>query len=132
MLPDAGRAEGLPHLVGGLGDLRPAIRARRPLAPRVDLIEDRQGAEAGPDRLVGLAVQYRHAMEKSVGKLGPAVAQRMRHWLQDEDFAGVRGPEALGKLPEDERQEWQKLWQEVEALRQSATRQPAAASSARP
>jgi hypothetical protein len=44
----------------------------------------------------------------------------MRHWLQDGDFAGVRGPEALGKLPEAERKEWEKLWQEAEALRQSA------------
>jgi hypothetical protein len=41
-------------------------------------------------------------MEKSAGKSGPAIAQRMQHWLKDDDFAGVRGPEALGKLPEAE------------------------------
>jgi hypothetical protein len=75
---------------------------------------------------------YRQLMEKSADKAGPAVAQRMQHWLGDEDFAGVRGPESLGKLPEAERKEWQKLWEDVEALRQSAARQPTAASSARP
>ena len=40
----------------------------------------------------------------------------MQHWQQDTDFAGVRGPEALAKLPEAERQEWQKLWAEVAEL----------------
>jgi len=36
----------------------------------------------------------------------PAVQQRMQHWQQDKDFAGVRGPEALAKLSEDEGKEW--------------------------
>jgi tetratricopeptide (TPR) repeat protein len=58
---------------------------------------------------------YRQVMEKSAGKAGPAVAERMQHWLQDTDFAGVRGAEALGKLPEAERQDWQKLWADVAA-----------------
>jgi tetratricopeptide (TPR) repeat protein len=49
-----------------------------------------------------------------------AVKQKTRHWLGDRDFAGVRGPDALGRLPEAERRDWQQLWQEVEALRQRA------------
>jgi hypothetical protein len=44
----------------------------------------------------------------------------MQHWQQDEDFAGIRGA-ALGQLPEAEREEWQTLWQEVEALRKDTT-----------
>jgi Tfp pilus assembly protein PilF len=56
---------------------------------------------------------YRQLMEKSAGKAGPAIAQRMQHWLQDADFAGVRGAEALAKLPEGERQSWQQLWADV-------------------
>jgi hypothetical protein len=56
----------------------------------------------------------------------------MQHWLQDDDFAGVRSTEALARLPKGERQEWEKLWQEVNALRQLATERPAAASYARP
>jgi tetratricopeptide (TPR) repeat protein len=45
-----------------------------------------------------------------------AVRQQMQHWQEDTDFAGVRGPAALGKLPADERPAWQKLWVEVAAL----------------
>jgi serine/threonine-protein kinase len=56
---------------------------------------------------------YRQLMEKFAGKPHPAVAQRMQHWLQDDDFAGVRGAEALGKLPEGERQPWQQMWADV-------------------
>jgi serine/threonine-protein kinase len=59
-------------------------------------------------------------MNKLAGKAGPVIAQRMQHWLADTDFAGLRGEQALAKLPEAERQAWQKLWQEVELLRRSA------------
>jgi serine/threonine-protein kinase len=41
------------------------------------------------------------------------VAQVLQSWLADPDFARVRESEALAKLPEAERQAWQKLWQEV-------------------
>jgi serine/threonine protein kinase/Flp pilus assembly protein TadD len=75
---------------------------------------------------------YRQVLEKSQGKAGPAIAERLQHWLQDNDFAGVRGADALARLPEGERQGWEKLWQESEALRQRAAQRPAAASSARP
>jgi serine/threonine protein kinase len=56
---------------------------------------------------------YRQVMEKSAGKAGPMIAQRMQHWLQDGDFAGVRGDNALAKLPEEERPAWRKLWADV-------------------
>jgi serine/threonine protein kinase/Flp pilus assembly protein TadD len=75
---------------------------------------------------------YRQVLEKSQGKAGPAIAERMQHWLQDNDFAGVRGADVLARLPKGERQEWEKLWQESEALRQRAAQRPTAASSARP
>jgi hypothetical protein len=42
--------------------------------------------------------------------------QRRQH---DPDFAGVRG-DALAELPEAERQEWQKPWDDVGALRKRA------------
>jgi hypothetical protein len=42
----------------------------------------------------------------------------MQHWQRDTDFAGVRGADALSRLRQGERLDWQKLWQEVEALRQ--------------
>jgi hypothetical protein len=43
-----------------------------------------------------------------------AVAHGMQDWLGQAYFDGVRGPEALAKLPEAERQAWQRLWTEVE------------------
>jgi tetratricopeptide (TPR) repeat protein/serine/threonine protein kinase len=60
------------------------------------------------------------------------VQRRMQNLLKDEDVAGVRDPEALAHLPDGERQEWNKLWKEVEALRQRAAQLPGTASSARP
>jgi serine/threonine protein kinase/Flp pilus assembly protein TadD len=56
---------------------------------------------------------YRQVMAKSAGKAGPMIAQRMQHWLKDDDFTGVRSETALAKLPEDERRAWQKLWADV-------------------
>jgi serine/threonine-protein kinase len=41
------------------------------------------------------------------------VTKVLRHWLTDADLAGVRGPEALAKLPEAERRPWQELWGRV-------------------
>jgi hypothetical protein len=52
-------------------------------------------------------------VEKDGKKARPTVAGILRHWLDDADFAGVRGLETLGKLPEAERQQWQKLWNDV-------------------
>ena len=56
-------------------------------------------------------------MDKSAGKAGPEIAQRMQHWLADTDFTGVRVAEAIARLPEKERGDWQKLWEEVEAMK---------------
>jgi tetratricopeptide (TPR) repeat protein len=52
-------------------------------------------------------------MEKEPDKTGPVLRKTLQHWQQDTDFAGVRGPEALAKLPDAERLEWQKLWADV-------------------
>jgi tetratricopeptide (TPR) repeat protein len=46
----------------------------------------------------------------------PAAARALRHWLRCRAFAGVRGPAALARLPEAERRDWQRLWEEIEAL----------------
>ncbi len=75
---------------------------------------------------------YQQAMEKTAGKAGTEIGQRMQHWLQDGDFAGVRGDQALAKLPQAERKDWEELWKQVEALRQRAAERPKSAGSARP
>jgi hypothetical protein len=59
-------------------------------------------------------------LEKDGNKAGPNVAGNMRHWLADADFAGVRGLDALGKLPESERPPWQKLWNDVADVQKRA------------
>jgi tetratricopeptide (TPR) repeat protein len=75
---------------------------------------------------------YRRDLEKIPDKAGGAATQRMQHWLQDNDLAGVRDGDALGKLPEAEHEDWQKLWQEVEALRQRAAKPPEGTGPGRP
>lgn len=55
-------------------------------------------------------------LDKDPDQARPRLAQTMRHWQRDPDFAGVRGPEALARLPATERQEWQSLWEDVAAL----------------
>jgi tetratricopeptide (TPR) repeat protein len=75
---------------------------------------------------------YRQVLDKSPDKAGPEVAHQMQNWLQDPDFAGVRGADGLARLPEAERPPWQELWEEVEALRRRAAEKPGAARPARP
>jgi hypothetical protein len=45
-----------------------------------------------------------------------AVVENLQHWKVCPDLAPVRDPEARKNFPEAERQEWQALWGEVEAL----------------
>jgi tetratricopeptide (TPR) repeat protein len=56
---------------------------------------------------------WRRLLDKAPDQARPAVAQQMRHWLDDPAFARVRGPEALSNLPEAERQPWRQLWDDV-------------------
>jgi tetratricopeptide (TPR) repeat protein len=58
---------------------------------------------------------WRRLLSQRPDKFRPIVAQKMRSWLADADFAGVRGPEALAKLPEAERPAWRQLWDRVAA-----------------
>jgi len=55
-------------------------------------------------------------LDKDADKARSVVQGKMTHWQQDTDLAGVRDPKALEKLPPDERDAWQKLWQDVETL----------------
>lgn len=40
----------------------------------------------------------------------------LEHWKKDSDLSGVRDPDALAKLPDEEKQAWRTLWREVNAL----------------
>jgi hypothetical protein len=54
-----------------------------------------------------------------------AQAQRtLRHWRQDTDLAGLRNPEALKKLPAEEREACAKLWADVADLLKHTEEKP--------
>jgi serine/threonine protein kinase/tetratricopeptide (TPR) repeat protein len=55
-------------------------------------------------------------LDKAEDRGRTQILQNMPRWLADTDLAGVRGPEALARLPEAERQAWQKLWDDVADL----------------
>jgi WD40 repeat protein/tetratricopeptide (TPR) repeat protein len=55
--------------------------------------------------LRGDLAAWRQMLEKQPDKARTVVQQGMQHLLSDKDFHGVRGPEALAKLPADERQD---------------------------
>jgi serine/threonine-protein kinase len=63
---------------------------------------------------------WRKLLKTGPDKTRQVVAGQMQHWLNDPDFAGVRGEQALARLPQDERQAWSTLWAEVEQLRLKA------------
>src|SRR5262249_44479124 len=77
-------------------------------------------------RLRGRALAWLRADLEAMGRLldkgaDPArlaagVGKVLRYGQADPGLAGVRGPEALAKLPEAERQPWQKLWKDVSDL----------------
>jgi hypothetical protein len=51
-----------------------------------------------------------------------SVRRALGQWQRDPDLAGVRGREALDRLPDGERERWQGLWAEVGALLEQASR----------
>jgi hypothetical protein len=52
-----------------------------------------------------------------------AVQKTLRHWQEDPDLATVRDPASLAKLPQAEREAWQKLWGDLAALLDVASQQ---------
>jgi serine/threonine-protein kinase len=53
-----------------------------------------------------------------------AVHQAMQSWQQDADLVGLRGSEALDKLPAAERRPWQDFWADVASLLRETTQTP--------
>jgi tetratricopeptide (TPR) repeat protein len=81
-----------------------------------------------PDKLVGLlrhqALRWlRDDLARVAGNLdqAPPMARNpfqreLAHWQEDTDLVAVRDPVALSRLPEEERRQWQQLWDDVAAL----------------
>ena len=59
---------------------------------------------------------WARALDKDSARTRAAVQGQMRLWHADPDLAGVREPDALAKLPEEERRAWRRLWSDVAAL----------------
>jgi serine/threonine-protein kinase len=57
------------------------------------------------------------------GEVGPSrLGRTLDLWRKDPALASVRDPAALARLDADERQQWRRLWQDVDALRQRVSR----------
>jgi serine/threonine protein kinase/tetratricopeptide (TPR) repeat protein len=90
-------------------------------------LDDRERARLRRRALAWLQADLaacRVLLEKEPDKARPHVRQHMQHCQQDGDFAGVRGREALARLPEAERPDWDKLWQSVQELASRAAATP--------
>jgi tetratricopeptide (TPR) repeat protein len=59
---------------------------------------------------------YAKLAQQDDPKIKESVRQRMIYWRQDLTLASVRDTAARAGLDTDERQHWQKLWQEVDAV----------------
>jgi serine/threonine-protein kinase len=61
-------------------------------------------------------VGWKRALETANAENRKRIAKRVRHWKEDPDLVGIRDTAELAKLPEAERDDWQALWAEVDAL----------------
>ena len=56
------------------------------------------------------------ALDKGDARTKAEVQLRMRHLRIDGDLAGVRDKDALARLADEERVQWERLWSDVDAL----------------
>jgi tetratricopeptide (TPR) repeat protein/tRNA A-37 threonylcarbamoyl transferase component Bud32 len=62
------------------------------------------------------------ALEGGKAQSRALVRSKMQHWRNDDAFAGVRGKDALARIPAEERKEWERLWAAVDALIRRASK----------
>src|SRR5262249_39746057 len=60
-------------------------------------------------------------IDSADAEVNARIRQGLQFWSGDPDLAGVRDNDALVSLPDDERDQWEKLWSDVEALLQRAS-----------
>ncbi len=73
-----------------------------------------------PDSLKADLALRKRQLESGTPKARTKVEQILEFWKVGQVLAGVRGPEALAKLPDEERKAWRALWTEVDALAKKA------------
>ncbi|MBV8456358.1 MAG: tetratricopeptide repeat protein, partial [Acetobacteraceae bacterium] len=59
---------------------------------------------------------WRKELDKGDAQTIAQVGRTMRHWEDDDDLVGVRARDALTRLPDEERGQWERLWADVAAL----------------
>jgi serine/threonine-protein kinase len=88
---------------------RAAVRAGTDKGARG--LEERERAQWRKQALEWLRAELQRWAKK------PPAAAALQAWQNEPDLAGVREAEALAALPEAERKEWRKFWDEVKELR---------------
>jgi serine/threonine-protein kinase len=68
------------------------------------------------DWLIADLARWHESHEETSGAVPREVRSQLARWRTDPDLACVRDPEALGKLPDSEREGWNSLWADVGAL----------------
>jgi len=82
-------------------------------------ISDKEQQRWRQQALAWLRVNLAHwSMRGEQGKASERreATEHLLIWRQEPDLAGLREPAALARLPESEREAWQKLWTEVDEL----------------
>jgi serine/threonine-protein kinase len=85
-----------------------------------DKLDDKERARLRKQALEWLKADLAHWTKQAESDQPQAVQQTMKHWQADADFTGVRNPDALAKLPAEERAAWQQLWDDVAAVLKKA------------
>jgi serine/threonine-protein kinase len=93
------------------------------LGKDADTLDDKQRAHWRLQALDWLRQDltwWSKALDKGNAQTNAQVRQVMRPWQADGDLAGVRAKDALARLPEEERIQWERLWSDVDALHRRA------------
>jgi hypothetical protein len=63
----------------------------------------------------------RERLNDGNAQINARIRQGLQIWWGDADLAGVHDTDALARLPPEERQQWERLWSDVEALLRRAS-----------
>ncbi len=81
-----------------------------------DHLDDKERARLRNQSLAWLRAEldaWRRVLDRQPDKARAVARQKIQQWLSDTDFNGVRGPDALAKLPAAEREPWRQLWADI-------------------
>jgi serine/threonine-protein kinase len=85
-------------------------------ASQLDEKERARWRRQGQDWLRAELARHAERLQRDNPTNRRKVRLSLQRWLTDPRLAGVRGAQAIGRLPAGEREGWEKLWAEAEAL----------------